>query len=231
MQAGNAAGNLKELSANAYLWTSVAKLLIVFVVVLVTVAMLTLLERKISAWMQDRIGPNRVGPGGLLQPAADGLKNILKEETNPAEAHSVFFTLAPMLSITPALVTFAVVPFAAPLPTPWGVVPMIVADVPIGILYIMALSSLGVYGLVLGGWASNNKYAFLGGLRASAQMVSYEVALGLSLVTVLMLSGNVTLTEVIFQQQRLEWWFIFPLSLAFILFVISAFAETNRLPF
>jgi NADH-quinone oxidoreductase subunit H len=136
-----------------------------------------------------------------------------------------------MLAIIPALVTFAVVPFAAPLPTPWGTVPMIVADVPIGILYIMAMSSLGVYGLVLGGWASNNKYSFLGGLRASAQMVSYEVALGLSLVTVLMLTGNVTLTQVVFEQQHLGLWFILPLSLGFILFVISAFAETNRLPF
>ena len=136
-----------------------------------------------------------------------------------------------MLSVIPALVTFAVIPFAAPLPTPWGAIPMIVADVPIGILYILGLSSLGVYGLVLGGWASNNKYAFLGALRASAQMVSYEVALGLSLVAVLMLAGNVTLTEVVFQQQRLQLWFIFPLSLAFLLFMISAYAETNRLPF
>jgi NADH-quinone oxidoreductase subunit H len=124
-----------------------------------------------------------------------------------------------------------VVPFAAPLPTPWGVVEMIVADVPIGILYILALSSLGVYGVVLGGWASNNKFSFLGALRASAQMVSYEVALGLSIVVVLMMAGNVTLTEMIWQQQQLGFWYAFPLSLAFILFVVSAFAETNRLPF
>ncbi|MGM0670253.1 MAG: complex I subunit 1/NuoH family protein, partial [Gemmatimonadota bacterium] len=134
-------------------------------------------------------------------------------------------------SLAPALVTFAVIPFAAPLPTPWGVVEMIVADVPIGILYILALSSLGVYGVVMGGWASNNKYSFLGGLRASAQMVSYEVALGLSVVTVLIMAGNVTLTEMIWQQQQLNFWFVFPISLGFILFVISAFAETNRLPF
>ena len=136
-----------------------------------------------------------------------------------------------MLAIMPALVTIAVIPFAAPLPTPWGVVDMIVADIPIGILYILALSSLGVFGIVLSGWASNNKYAFLGGLRASAQMVSYEVALGLSLVTVLMLAGNVTLTSVVWQQQELDLWFALPLSLGFILFLISAFAETNRLPF
>ncbi|MSR36619.1 MAG: NADH-quinone oxidoreductase subunit NuoH [Gemmatimonadetes bacterium] len=207
------------------------KVTAVFSVLMVAVAYTTLAERKLSAWLQDRIGPNRVGPMGLLQPIADGIKNILKEETMPGTASKAFFILGPMISMIPALVTFAVVPFAAPLPTPWGVVPMIVADVPIGILYIMALSSLGVYGLVLGGWASNNKYAFLGGLRASAQMVSYEVALGLSLVAVLMLTGNVTLPEVVFQQQRLHLWFILPLSLAFILFVISAFAETNRLPF
>src|SRR5688572_20249052 len=170
MQAGNAVGQFAEVTGNAYLVTSVIKLLLVFVVVLVTVAMLTLLERKISAWMQDRIGPNRVGPGGLLQPAADGLKNILKEESNPGEAHAVFFTLAPMLSIIPAMVTFAVIPFAAPLPTPWGVVPMIIADLPVGILFLLAFSSLGVFGIVMAGWASSNKYALLGGLRAGAQM-------------------------------------------------------------
>jgi NADH-quinone oxidoreductase subunit H len=195
------------------------------------VAYATLAERRISAWIQDRSGPNRVGPFGLLQPVADGIKNFLKEETLPATANRVFFVLAPMLTITPALVTFAVIPIAAPLGTPWGVVDMIVADVPIGILYVLAIASLGVYGLVLGGWASNNKYAFLGGLRASAQMVSYEVALGLSLVPVLMLVGNVTLTQMVWQQQQLDLWFALPLSLAFILFMVSAFAETNRLPF
>jgi NADH-quinone oxidoreductase subunit H len=128
-------------------------------------------------------------------------------------------------------VTFAVIPFAAPLPTPWGVVDMIVADVPIGILFMLALGSLGVYGITLGAWASNNKYAFLGGLRAAAQMVSYEVGMGLALIPVLILAGNVRLTEVVFQQQQLGLWFVLPLSLGFFLFIISAFAETNRLPF
>ncbi len=209
----------------------VSKILAVFSVLMVVVAYSTWAERRISAWIQDRNGPNRVGPFGLLQPIADGIKNFLKEETLPATANRFWFILGPMMSITPALVTIAVVPFAAPLPTPWGVVDMIIADIPIGILYILALGSLGVYGIVISGWASNNKYAFLGGLRASAQMVSYEVAMGLSLVAVLMLAGNVTLTEFIWQQQQLKMWFAFPLSLAFILFVISAFAETNRLPF
>jgi NADH-quinone oxidoreductase subunit H len=210
--------------------TGLIKAVAVFTVLLVAVAYTTLAERRVSAWIQDRMGPNRVGPFGLLQPIADGIKNVLKEETLPAQAARFFFILGPMLSIMPAVVLFAVIPFAAPLPTPVGTVDMVVADVPIGILYVLALSSLGVYGLVLAGWASNNKYAFLGGLRASAQMVSYEVALGLSLVPVLMLAGNVTLTQVVWQQQQSAW-FILPLSLAFLLFLISAFAETNRLPF
>src|SRR5690606_5041195 len=154
-----------ELSSTAFVITSVIKVLVVFLVVLVTVAMLTRLERKISAWMQDRLGPNRVGPSGLAQPIADGLKNILKEEANPAESHRTFFTLAPMLAITPAMVTFGIIPFAAPLPTPWGLVPMVVADVPVGILFLLAFSSLGVYGIVVAGWASSNKYALIGGLR------------------------------------------------------------------
>lgn len=207
------------------------KVTVIFTMVMLVVAYTTLAERRVSAWIQDRIGPNRVGPFGLLQPIADGIKNILKEETLPATASRLFFILGPMLSVGPALVTFAVIPIAAPLPTPWGVVDLIIADVPIGILYILGISSLGVYGLVLGGWSSNNKYAFLGGLRASAQMVSYEVSLGLSLVTVLMLAGNVTLTQVVWQQQQLGLWFALPLSLSFIFFVMSAFAETNRLPF
>ncbi len=202
-----------------------------FTLLMVAVAYATLAERRVSAWLQDRHGPNRVGPFGLLQPIADGIKNIIKEETNPETASRFFFVLGPILSIVPALVTFAVIPFAAPLPTPWGVMDMVVADVPIGVLYILAFGSLGVYGLFLGGWASNNKYAFLGSLRASAQMVSYEVAMGLSLIVVMMLAGNVTLTEFVWKQQQLDMWFAFPLSLAFILFVISAFAETNRLPF
>ena len=209
----------------------VAKVVGVFTVVMIAVAYSTLAERRVSAFIQDRLGPNRVGPFGLLQPIADGIKNIFKEETLPSTASRFFFVFGPMLSIMPALVTFAVIPFAAPLPTPWGTVDMVVADLPIGILYILALSSIGVYGLVLGGWASNNKYAFLGGLRASAQMVSYEVALGLSLITVLMLTGSVTLTEMVWQQQQMSLWFALPLSLAFLLFVISVFAETNRLPF
>lgn len=220
-----------ELSPTAFVILSIVKVVAVFTVVMVVVALLTLLERKVSAWMQDRLGPNRVGPGGIAQPAADGLKNILKEETNPGEANRVFFTLAPMLSIIPALITFAVIPFAAPLPTPWGLLPMLIADVPIGVLFLLAFSSLGVYGIVIAGWASSNKYALLGGLRAGAQMISYEIALGLSLLSVFFLVGDVTLPGVVWSQQQMHLWFALPLALSFLFFWVSAFAETNRLPF
>ena len=213
-----------------FLIASAVKVFVVFNLIMVGVALLTLAERRICAWMQDRLGPNRVGPQGLLQPAADGLKNFLKEETYPALADRTLFTLAPLISFVPALLTFAVIPFAAPLPTPWGVVPMVVADLPVGFLYILAISSLGVYGIVLAGWSSNNKYSLLGGLRASAQMISYEISLGMSTVAVLLLAGNVTLSRVIAQQQQGAW-FVVPLTLAFLIFMISALAETNRLPF
>ena len=221
---------MSELSPMAFLIAAAVKVLAVFTALMVAIMYATWAERRLSAFIQDRLGPNRVGPFGLLQPIADGLKNIIKEETSPATASRFFFVLGPMLSIMPALVTFAVIPFAAPLPTPWGTVDMIVADLPVGVLYILAISSLGVYGIFLGGWSSNNKYALLGGLRASAQMVSYEVGLGLSLIPVMMLAGNVTLTRMVADQQ-LGLWYILPLSLGFLLFLISAFAETNRLPF
>jgi len=213
-----------------FLVSSFIKMFVVFNLIMVGVALLTLLERRVCAWMQDRLGPNRVGPQGILQPAADGLKNILKEETSPAMADKTLFTLAPLVSFVPALLTFGVIPFASPLPTRWGVVPMVVADLPVGFLYILAISSLGVYGIVLAGWASNNKYALLGGLRASAQMISYEIAMGMSTVAVLLLAGNVTLSQVIAQQQR-GLWFVLPLTLGFVIFFVSALAETNRLPF
>ena len=213
-----------------FIVSSAIKVFVVFNLIMVGVALLTLIERRVCAWMQDRLGPNRVGPQGILQPAADGLKNFLKEETSPAMADKALFTLAPIVSFVPALLTFAVIPFAAPLPTRWGVVPMVVADLPVGFLYILAISSLGVYGIVLAGWSSNNKYALLGGLRASAQMISYEIALGMSTVAVLLLAGNVTLSQVIAQQQQ-SLWFVLPLTIAFLIFFISALAETNRLPF
>lgn len=220
------------MSNTAFFWIAAIRTVVAFLVVLVTVAMLTLAERRVAAFIQDRLGPNRVGPYGLLQPIADGLKNFIKEETMPEEASRFYFVLAPILALTPAFVLFAVIPWASPLPTRWGLVDMIVADVPMGILFILALSSLGVYGAFLAGWSSNNKYSFLGGLRASAQMVSYEVALGMSLIPIFLIVGNVTITDMVwYQQEGLGWWFAFPLGLAFFLFVISSFAETNRLPF
>src|SRR6476619_6165899 len=153
---------------------TLVKLIAVFTVYMVGVALLTLAERKISAWIQDRHGPNRVGKG-WLQPAADGLKNFMKEETMPAGVNKILFVLAPMLSFIPALIAWCVIPFGAPVATRWGRVDLVVADLPIGFLFILAITSLGVYGIVLAGWSSNNKYALLGGLRSSAQMVSYEI--------------------------------------------------------
>jgi NADH-quinone oxidoreductase subunit H len=213
-----------------YFVTTLVKMLVVFAVTLGLVSLLTLAERKISAWIQDRHGPNRVGPGGLLQPVADGLKNFMKERVSPGFAYGPIFWLAPALAFVPALCTFAVIPFAAPLPTPWGLVPMVVADLPIGFLYILSITSLGVYGITLAGWASNNKYSLLGGLRSSAQMVSYEIAMGMSTIPILLLAGNVSLNTIIAQQVTTGW-NVFALSVSFFVFMVAAFAETNRLPF
>ncbi|MEP7088251.1 MAG: NADH-quinone oxidoreductase subunit NuoH [Gemmatimonadota bacterium] len=221
---------LVPVTALPWLLYTILKMIIVFTVLMVGVAMLTLAERKISAWIQDRIGPNRTGYGGLLQPAADGLKNIMKEETYPDAAYMPLFILAPMLSFIPSLITFAVIPFAAPFSSRWGLVEMSVADVPIGFLYILAISSLGVYGIVLAGWSSNNKYSLLGGLRSSAQMISYEISMGMAAVSVLLLSGNVSLQAIVHQQQTMGWT-VFPLLLGFFIFCVASFAETNRLPF
>jgi NADH-quinone oxidoreductase subunit H len=206
------------------------KLLIVFTLYMVAAALLTLAERKLSAWIQDRHGPNRVGPWGLMQPLADGLKNLVKEEAAPSFAAGALYTLAPIISFIPALITWAVIPFGAPMPTRWGRVDMVLADLPVGYLYVLAIGSLGVYGIVLAGWASNNKYALLGGLRSSAQMISYEIAMGMSTIPVVMLAGNVTLSAIVLQQSRMGWNAV-TLTFAFVVFVIAAFAETNRLPF
>jgi NADH-quinone oxidoreductase subunit H len=206
------------------------KLIAVFTVYMVGVALLTLAERKISAWIQDRHGPNRVGFHGLLQPFADGLKNFVKEETYPAAVNLPLFILAPALAFIPALITWAVIPFAAPWDSPWGRIEMMLAPLPVGFLFILAISSLGVYGIVLAGWSSNNKYSLLGGLRSSAQMVSYEIAMGMSTIPVLLLSGNVTLNRIV-NQQAFETWNVLNLTIAFFIFLVAAFAETNRLPF
>jgi NADH-quinone oxidoreductase subunit H len=225
-----------------WLLVTVVKMLAVFTVVMIAVAYSTLLERKVSAWMQYRLGPNRVGYRGLGQPIADGIKNIVKEETLPGLANPVIFTLAPAIAFIPALTLSAVIPFAAPIPgfdftlpvlgrfLHTGAVPMVVADLPVGFLFVLAISSLGVYGIALAGWSSNSKYSLLGGIRSSAQMISYEVAMGLALIPILLLSGNVSFSAIIAGQQQ-GLWYVLPLSLSFLVYLISGFAETNRLPF
>lgn len=221
----------------------IIKILAVFTVTNIGVMMVIWAERRVSAWKQDRLGPNRVGPEGLLQSVADGLKNFMKEETEPAQANKILFFLAPVMSFTPAMIAFAVVPFAAPMPVRFdfalpllgrfvhdGPMPMVIADLPVGFLYILAITSVGVYGIVLAGWSSASKYSLLGGLRASAQMISYEIALSLSVIVIFIVVGNVTLSEVIAVQQQ-SVWFALALSVGFVFFLVAALAENNRLPF
>jgi NADH-quinone oxidoreductase subunit H len=221
---------MEPIAGTPFLVASAIKIVVVFSMILGLVALWTLVERRVCAFMQNRLGPNRVGPQGILQPVADGLKNIFKEETLPPFADKGLFILAPMLAFTPALMTFCVIPMASPLPTRWGLVSMAIADLPVGFLFILAISSLGVYGIALAGWSSNNKYSLLGGLRASAQLISYEIAMGLASVAVLVLAGNITPHEII-QRQHQSSWFVAPLFIAFFVFLVAAFAETNRLPF
>jgi NADH-quinone oxidoreductase subunit H len=221
--------NLPPVSGMPFFLFTIVKMLIIFTIYMVGVALLTLAERKISAWIQDRHGPNRVGKG-WLQPAADGLKNFMKEETMPAGVNRPLFVLAPILSFIPALTAWCVIPFGAPMPTRWGRIDLVVADLPVGFLFILAITSLGVYGIVLAGWSSNNKYALLGGLRSSAQMVSYEISMGMSTIPVLLLAGNVSLNSII-NQQAWGGWNVVNLTVAFFIFMVAAFAETNRLPF
>jgi NADH-quinone oxidoreductase subunit H len=210
---------------------------------MVGVAYMTLMERKVSAWMQNRRGPNRIGYAGLLQPVADGIKNLIKEETLPGHANRALFFLAPCLAFVPALLMSSVIPWASPLPLRFdvelpvigriahdGTTPFAVMDLPVGFLYVLGIASLGVYGIALAGWASNSKYSLLGGLRAAGQMVSYEVAMGLSLIPVLLLGSNVAFASLIASQQE-GTWFVLPLFLAFFLFLVAGFAETNRAPF
>ncbi len=219
-----------EMAFLPFLLATIVKMIAMFSLYMVSVAYTTFAERKISAWIQDRHGPNRVGPWGIFQVLADGVKNFTKEESMPGGVNKPLFVIAPALAFIPALMAWAVIPFAAPLPTPWGRVDMVVADMPIGFLFTLAITSLGVYGIVLAGWASNNKYALLGGLRSSAQMVSYEISMGMATVCVLLVAGNVSLTRIIDQQVYLGW-NAGVLSVAAFIFLVAAFAETNRVPF
>jgi NADH-quinone oxidoreductase subunit H len=221
-------------SGMAWFLSTVVKMLLTFTIYMVGVMYVIWLERRVCAWMQDRLGPNRVGYQGLLQSVADGVKNIMKEETYPGEAYLPLFILAPVMSFIPALLTWAVIPYGAAWASPWGTIDMALAPMPIGFLFILAISSLGVYGIVLAGWASNNKYSLLGGLRSSAQMISYEIAMGMSTIPVLILAGNVSLSKIVEQQASAGGglhWNVINLTVAFFVFIIAAFAETNRNPF
>ena len=198
----------------------VYKILFLLVPVLVSVAMIVWLDRRVWAFVQKRQGPNVVGPFGLLQSLADALKYIFKEIIIPSSSNKVIFVLAPIVTMTLALVAWAVIPFSAT---------QVLADINVGILYLFAVSSLGVYGIIMGGWASNSKYPFLGAIRSAAQMVSYEVSIGVIIINVLLCVGSLNLNDIVLAQKNL--WFVIPLFPMFVIFFISALAETNRPPF
>ena len=196
------------------------KILFLLVPVLVSVAMIVWLDRRIWAFVQKRQGPNVVGPFGLLQSLADALKYIFKEVIIPSSSNKVIFILAPIVTMTLALISWAVIPFSAT---------QVLANINVGILYLFAVSSLGVYGIIMGGWASNSKYPFLGAIRSAAQMVSYEVSIGVIIINVLLCVGSLNLNDIVMAQENL--WFVIPLFPMFVIFFISALAETNRPPF
>ncbi|MBD1166078.1 NADH-quinone oxidoreductase subunit H, partial [Pelagibacterales bacterium SAG-MED10] len=202
------------------LFDQVYKILFLLVPVLVSVAMVVWLDRRVWAFVQKRQGPNVVGPFGLLQSLADALKYIFKEIIIPSSSNKVIFILAPIVTMTLALISWAVIPFSAT---------QVLADINVGILYLFAVSSLGVYGIIMGGWASNSKYPFLGAIRSAAQMVSYEVSIGVIIINVLLCVGSLNLNDIVIAQQNL--WFVIPLFPMFVIFFISALAETNRPPF
>ena len=208
-------------------------ILVVYVAMLLTDLILILAERRVSAFIQDRLGPNRVGPQGILQPLADGLKFLLKEEVIPSHVDRFLYLLAPAIILTPALMTFAVIPFGDQITTYIAghlvTIRFQIADLDVGVLYIVAIASLGVYGLVVGGYASNNKYSLLGGLRSSAQMISYELPMGLAIISVVLMTGSLRLQDIVIDQFGM--WNIIRQPLAAIIFIVAAFAETNRLPF
>jgi NADH-quinone oxidoreductase subunit H len=202
------------------LFDEVYKILFLLIPVLVSVAMIVWLDRRVWAFVQKRRGPNVVGPFGLFQSLADALKYIFKEIIIPASANKIIFILAPIVTMTLALISWAVIPFSED---------FVIADINVGILYLFAVSSLGVYGIIMGGWASNSKYPFLGAIRSAAQMVSYEVSIGIIIINVLLCVGSLNLTDIVLAQEKL--WFIIPLFPMFVIFFISALAETNRPPF
>jgi NADH-quinone oxidoreductase subunit H len=207
---------------------SAVKIIAVFAVMMAIVAYAVYVERRVAALIQDRLGPNRVGPFGLLQPLADAVKAFLKEDFTPAYVRKAYYWLAPAIVMIPSLLTIAVIPFGSTLHGQ----KMVIADLNVGILYTFGIVSLGVYGIVLAGYAANSKYPFLGGIRSSAQLISYEIAMGLSVIPVFLLVGGLNLSEVIaYQTGGLSHWLVFKQPLAGAIFLVAAFAETNRLPF
>src|SRR4051812_15087744 len=226
----------------AFLFSSLIKIAALLAVVLGIMNYAVYAERRISALIQDRLGPNRVGPAGLFQPIADAAKFLLKEDFTPAHVNTFYYWLAPCLAMIPAILTLAVVPFGSTL---FGI-PMVIADINVGVLYVFAIASLGVYGIVIAGWSSNSKYPFLGAIRSSSQMLSYELALGLAVIPVFLVIGKLRLTEVVRYQIENGWmiapfigdwenagkWLLaIPMLISFVVFMIAIFAETNRLPF
>jgi NADH-quinone oxidoreductase subunit H len=226
----------------AFIFSSLIKIAALLAVVLGIMNYAVYAERRISALIQDRLGPNRVGPAGLFQPIADAAKFLLKEDFTPAHVNTFYYWLAPCLAMIPAITTLAVVPFGSTL---FGV-PMVIADINVGVLFVFAIASLGVYGIVIAGWSSNSKYPFLGGVRSSSQMISYELSLGLAVIPVFLLVGQLRLTEVVRYQIENGWliapfigdwgnlhkWLLaIPMVISFVVFTIAIFAETNRLPF
>jgi NADH-quinone oxidoreductase subunit H len=210
-----------------FILTALLKIgIVIFVAILPMVAYSVLVERRVSAFIQDRVGPNRVGPFGLLQPAADVLKLFFKEDFTPMGVRKAYFWLAPAITLIPAFMTIAVIPFGSKL----GSAKMVIADLNIGILYTFGIVSLGVYGIVLAGYAANSKYPFLGGIRSSAQMISYEISMGMSVVPLFLIVGDLNLSQVIGYQAQ-HGWLILHSPVSFFIFLVAAFAETNRLPF
>ncbi len=259
---------LSDLFTNwGYLLIPLLKIVVIFVVVLTIVAYSSLAERKVSAFMQDRVGPNRTGIpltlfgfkkdfgiAGLAQPVVDGLKFLLKEDLTPAHVRKFYYWLAPALAMVPALLTVSVIPFGSTLTICAQTIKVVIADVNVGFLFVFAIASISVYGIVIAGWASNNKYSFLGGVRSSSQMISYELAMGLSLVPVLLIIGDLNLSKIIEYQAQNGWMVLpftnvgagshgvtgvslqkillwIPMLISFVIFVVSIFAETNRAPF